>query len=186
VGRGGGHRRGKPLSSATRAKISKALTGKKHPHKGHAMSAAAKAKLSAARKGKKHPHKAHPLSAATKAKLAAARKGKKHPHKGHAMSTEARAKLSAALRQRAKLRAAEKVAQHRKKQASIAPKRRGASIARQLRTKKFHSGPYRLLSTRIKHVRKGLIHGQRRHYSRIVIHRAVRTHHVWRRRRKSR
>jgi hypothetical protein len=48
---------GHPQSAATRAKISKALKGKRHPHRGVSPSAAARAKLSAALKGKPHPHK---------------------------------------------------------------------------------------------------------------------------------
>jgi hypothetical protein len=59
----------KPMSAATKAKLSRAMKGKKHPHKGHPMSAAARAKLSAALKGKHH--KGHAESASTRAKIAA-------------------------------------------------------------------------------------------------------------------
>lgn len=60
----------KPMSAATKAKISRALKGRKHPHKGHRLSAAARAKISAALRGKHH--KGHKESAATRAKISAA------------------------------------------------------------------------------------------------------------------
>lgn len=93
---------GRKLSAATKAKISRALKGRKrkkakHPHKGHKLSAAARAKISAALKGKKH--KGHKLSAAAKAKISAALKGKKH--KGHPPSAATKAKISAALKKAA-------------------------------------------------------------------------------------
>jgi hypothetical protein len=83
--------KGHPLSAATKAKISRALKGKTHP--GHAVSGATRAKISAALKGK--PHAGHPLSAATKAKISAALKNA--THKSHPMSAATRAKLSAAM-----------------------------------------------------------------------------------------
>ena len=59
----------KPMSAAARAKLSRELKGKKHPHKGHPMSAAARAKISAALRGKRH--KGHRESSATRAKISA-------------------------------------------------------------------------------------------------------------------
>jgi hypothetical protein len=49
----------------------------------HAESSATKAKISAALHGKHHPHKGHALTAATRLKIAAAERGKHHPHRGH-------------------------------------------------------------------------------------------------------
>lgn len=74
-------RKGRHLSKATKDKISKALRGKKHPHKGHPQSKTARERISAALKGKKHPHKGHKMSAATRAKISAALKGKHHLRK---------------------------------------------------------------------------------------------------------
>lgn len=73
----------KPVSAATKKKISDALKGKKHRHKGHKTSAATREKLRKALKGKKHPHKGHKMSAATRAKISAALKAryKNRPHK---------------------------------------------------------------------------------------------------------
>jgi hypothetical protein len=68
--------------------------------RGHAVSAATRAKISAALRGKKHPHKGHAITAQTRAKIAAAERGKKHPHKGHAETAATRAKISAALKAR--------------------------------------------------------------------------------------
>lgn len=82
-------RRSHKLSSGARAKLSKARTGKPHPHKGHKTTAATRKKLSAALKGKKrkitHPgsHKGRKLSTAARQAMSARMKGKKHPHKGH-------------------------------------------------------------------------------------------------------
>ena len=59
------------MSAATKAKLSKAMKGKRHPHKGHPMSAAAREKLSRAMRGRHHKHKGHKESAATRAKIAA-------------------------------------------------------------------------------------------------------------------
>lgn len=177
MGRGGGHRRGHPVSAATREKLSKALRGKKHPHKGHAVSAATRAKLAAAKKGKKHPHRGHPLTAATRAKLAAARRGKKSPHKGHAISSATRAKIAEALRRRAALRG-------KKPGPARHPGVTTTRVGIKNRTHRFHSGPHRLLHVGVRHVRKGLLHGLRKHRTRIVIHRRVRAHRVWRHRRK--
>lgn len=93
-------RRGHPMTAATRAKISAALKGKKHPHKGHAVSAQTKAKISAALTGKPHPHAGHPMTAATRAKLSAA----------------AKARATSAARTAAKARAASKKAPLPKRQ----------------------------------------------------------------------
>jgi hypothetical protein len=68
--------------------------------RGHAVSAATRAKISAALRGKKHPHKGHAITAQTRAKIAAAERGKRHPHKGHAVTAATRAKISAALKAR--------------------------------------------------------------------------------------
>lgn len=89
---------GRKLSAATKAKISRALKGRKkkkapHPHKGHPLSAATKAKISKALKGKSHP--GHAVSSATRAKISAALTGKTHA--GHPMSAATKAKISAAL-----------------------------------------------------------------------------------------
>lgn len=93
-----GHK-GHKLSAATKAKISRALKGRKrkkahHPHKGHKLSASTRAKISQALRGK--PHRGHALTAATRAKISAALKGK--AHHGHRLSAATRAKISAALR----------------------------------------------------------------------------------------
>ena len=90
---------GRKLSAATKAKISRALKGRKrkkakHPHKGHPLSAATKAKISAALTGK--THRGHAVSAATRAKISAALTGKTHA--GHLVSAATKAKISAALR----------------------------------------------------------------------------------------
>jgi hypothetical protein len=70
------------LSPETRAKISAAMRGKHHPHRGHAMSAATRAKISQALhnrlKGRPHPHKGHHLSNQARAKISKAEKGKPH------------------------------------------------------------------------------------------------------------
>ncbi|NUP48069.1 MAG: hypothetical protein HOW97_12250 [Catenulispora sp.] len=81
------------MSAATRKKISKALKGKHHHHKGHKVSAATRRKLSKALKGKHHRHRKHPtglghekarrstgrhLSAKTRKRISAALKGKHH------------------------------------------------------------------------------------------------------------
>lgn len=71
------HRRGKHLSVKTRARISAAKKGKKHPHKGHKQSTVTRKKISAALKA--HKHKGHKISAATRAKIAAKLKGR-HLH----------------------------------------------------------------------------------------------------------
>jgi hypothetical protein len=75
------HRR---QTDATRAKISRTLTGKHHPHRGHAMSTAAR----------------HKIAVAVSARL----KGRPHPHRGHSMSNAAREKISRALKAKAHTR----------------------------------------------------------------------------------
>ena len=93
----------KPMSAATKAKLSKALKGKKHPHKGHKMSAAARAKLSKEMKGKHRHHKGHKESAATRAKIAAKLRAR------YAARHKARlARLAAAKATRAAARAAKR------------------------------------------------------------------------------
>jgi hypothetical protein len=64
------------MSAAARAKLSREMKGRRHPHKGHRMSAATREKISRALKGKhhkkrRHHHKGHKESAATRAKIAA-------------------------------------------------------------------------------------------------------------------
>lgn len=80
-------RRRKPMSLATRKKISAALRGKRHPHRGHRPSAATRARESAAHKGKRHPHKGHRLSAATRAKISRALRGRHHKSRCHCGSS---------------------------------------------------------------------------------------------------
>lgn len=70
------HRR--PMSTATKRRISAALRGKKHPHRGVRPTAATRARESAAHKGRRHPHKGHRMSAATRAKISRALKGRHH------------------------------------------------------------------------------------------------------------
>jgi len=74
-------RRGHPVSPATRAKISRALKGKRHPHKGwhghhRKLSAATRTKISKALKGKHHPHRGHRQSAATRRKISKSLRGR--------------------------------------------------------------------------------------------------------------
>ena len=90
-------RKGHVVTTATREAISKALTGKKHPHKGHPMSAEAKAKLSAS------------LKAAAARRKAAGIKIKRKP-----MTADARAKLSARMKAQAARRKALGLKIHRK------------------------------------------------------------------------
>lgn len=80
-------RRRRPVSAATRARISAALRGKKHPHRGVRPSAATRARESAAHKGKRHPHRGHRMSAATRAKISRALKGRHHKTRCHCGSS---------------------------------------------------------------------------------------------------
>lgn len=83
--RGKRHRR--PVTAATRRKISAALRGKKHPHRGVRPTAATRARESAAHRGKRHPHRGHPMSAATRAKISRALKGRHHKRRCHCGSS---------------------------------------------------------------------------------------------------
>jgi hypothetical protein len=134
-------------------------------------SAASNAAQSARMKGKAHPHRGHTVSAATRAKISAALKGK--PHKGHAISAATRAKISAALKKRyAALRGNKEY------------KPRHKVLLRGYRTKKFHSGTNRLIRSTLIRKRTGLIHQPRHRRSKIKVHRTVRHHRVWRKRKR--
>lgn len=164
MGRGGGHKRGVPLSASAKKKISDALRGKKHPHKGHAT------------------------TASTRAKIAKAEKGKRHPHKGHAMTTATRAKISAAAKKRAAARGHATNTRHPgtsrpRMHGTPHPVKRGLTLATALRTHAFHAGSHRLIHVGGHRTRLSLIHAPRKHRHRIVIHRHVRAHHVWRKKR---
>jgi hypothetical protein len=176
--------------------------------RGHPMSAAARAKLSARMKGhgwggKRHVggHKGHKMSAKARENISKALKGKKHSHKGHSPSADTRAKIAAALRAHYAATASRGTARRR----AVAGGRRSVSTTslknlrrRQLtgppshapvlkrgqRTHKFHSGTHRLIMSHKYRSRKGLIHRRRKHRTRIVIHRYVRHHRVWRKRRR--
>ena len=176
--------------------------------RGHPMSPAARAKLSARMKGhgwggKRHVggHKGHKLSASARANISKALKGKKHPHKGHSPSADTRAKIAAALRahyaatatrgtsrRRATAGGRHTVSatslknlqrRHPTGRASHAP-----VLKRGQRTHKFHAGTHRLIMSHKYRSRKGLIHRRRKHRTRIVVHRYVRHHRVWRKRRR--
>lgn len=75
------------MTAATRRKISAALRGKKHPHRGVRPTAATRARESAAHRGKRHPHKGHRMSAATRAKISRALKGRHHKTRCHCGSS---------------------------------------------------------------------------------------------------
>lgn len=183
--------RGHPISAATRAKMAAS-------RRGHALSASTRAKISRALKGK--THKGHVLSSSARAKISAALKGKKHPHAGHALSSETRAKISAALKARyaTSPRAASRMARaagtggrhvSAKSLANLKRPARGSTqrkyaLARSKRTHKFRSGTHRLISSTTYHKRTGLVHGVRKHRSRIVVRRTVRHNRVWRRRKR--
>jgi hypothetical protein len=184
--------RGHPISAATRAKMAAA-------RKGHHLSASARAKISKALRGK--THRGHALSSSTRAKISAALKGKKHPHKGHALSSETRAKISAALKKRHAMSARAASRNPRaagaggrrppsaKSLANLKHHTRGSGVrkyalARGRHTHKFHSGPHRLISSTTYHKRTGLIHHPRKHRTRIIIHKRVRHHRVWHRRKR--
>ena len=78
-------------SDETKARISEARKGKKHPLWGTHLSNETKAKISKAFKGKK-------LSDETRAKMSKATKGEKHPMWGKQRSNETKAKISKAHR----------------------------------------------------------------------------------------
>lgn len=169
-------------------------------HKGHALSPETRAKISKALKGKKH--QGHALSSSARAKISAALKGKKHPHKGHALSTETRAKISAALK--ARYAASPRAASRGPRAAGVGGRRPPSAkslanlkhpqrtrpakyaLARGSHTHKFNSGTHRLISSATHRSRKGLIHSRRKHRNRIVIHRRVRHHRVWHRHKRKR
>jgi DNA-binding transcriptional ArsR family regulator len=167
-------RRGHALSAETRVKISKALKGKKH--KGHALSSTARAKISAALKGKKHPHAGHALSAATRAKISAALKAHyaatSRPGSRKPRSAGAGGRRAANPRSLANLKRPQ-----RTRPAKYA-------LARGSRTRKFHSGTHRLISSATYHKHTSSIHGIRKRRTRIVIHKRVRHHRVWHRRKR--
>lgn len=184
--------RGHPISAATRAKMAAA-------RKGRALSASTRAKISAALKGKKHA--GHALSSSARAKISAALKGKKHPHKGHAESAATRAKIAASLRahyasqasrgtRKARATAGSRtlstksLANLRRPGKKTGPVNHAPRLSRAHHTHKFNSGTYRLISSRTHRSRKGLIHSVRKHRHRIVIHRQVKHHRVWRKRRR--
>lgn len=175
--------------------------------RGHPMSPAARAKLSARMKGhgwggKRHVggHKGHKLSASARAKISKALKGKKHPHKGHSPSADTRAKIAAALRAHYAATAPRGTSRPRATVSGRKPSakslknlrhRRAAGppshapvLKRGQRTHKFHSGTHRLIMSHKYQSRKGLIHRRRKHRTRIVVHRYVRHHRVWRKRRR--
>lgn len=169
MGRGGGHKRGVPLSASAKKKISDALRGKKHPHKGHAMTAEARAKIAKAEKGKKHPHKGHPMTSATRAKLSEA------------------AKKRAAARGRAASSPRHVSSRHpgtgHRVHGAGRPVKKGLTLKASLRTHVFHAGTHRLIHVGARRSRVTLIHAPRKHRHRIVIHRHVRAHRVWRKKR---
>jgi len=175
--------------------------------RGHPMSPAARAKLSARMKGhgwggKRHVggHKGHKLSASAREKISKALKGKKHPHKGHSPTADTRAKIAAALRAHYAATASRGTA-HRsvaggrhpvsttslknlRRQHLTGPPSHAPVLKRGQRTHKFRTGTHRLIMSRHYRSRKGLIHRRRKHRTRIVIHRYVRHHRVWRKRRR--
>jgi DNA-binding transcriptional ArsR family regulator len=167
-------RRGHALSAATRAKISKALKGKKR--KGHALSSSARAKISAALKGKRHPHAGHALTSETRAKISAALKAH-YAATPRASSRNPRAAGSGGRR-----------AVSAKSLANLRPAQRTRpakyALARGSRTHKFHSGTHRLISSSTHNKHTGSIHGVRKRRTRIVIHKRVRHHRVWRHRKR--
>jgi len=173
--------------------------------RGYPMSPTARAKLSARMKGhgwggKRHVggHKGHRMSAAQKAKISKALKGKKHPHKGHSPTAATRAKIGAALRKRDAARGTRRpratTGTRHLSAKSLGNLRRPAKgafhryvMARGLRTHKFHSGTHRLISSTTYRSRKSLLHTKvRRRRTRIIIHRYVRHHRVWHRKKRKR
>ena len=139
------------------------------------MSAAARAKLSRKMKGRKHPHKGHPMSAATRDKISQALRGRRHKHRGHPESAATRAKISAklkadALRRRsARLaRAAEKAKTRRAKKRHVS-RHRGTTFGPHRR--RLHKRPPHYIRhhrTTGHHVR--LSHLHRPHPQRISRH----------------
>ena len=97
---------GRAHSPETKAKMSEAKKGKKHPNYGKELSPETKAKISEANKGRKHTpeakakmsesQKGKNLSPETKAKISEANKGSKNPNYGKKLSPETKAKLSEA------------------------------------------------------------------------------------------
>lgn len=171
--------------------------------RGHPMSAANRAKLSARMKGhgwggKRHVggHKGLKMSAKARENISKALKGKKHPHKGHSLTADTRAKISAALRAhyaasasrgtgRPGSRVASKsLANLRRPRKTTGSVNHAPKLARGKRTHKFNPGTHRLISSHTYRTRKGLVHTPRKHRHRIVIHRRVRHHRVWKRRRR--
>ena len=86
-------RKGKPLSTAHRRKISESLRGEKHPNFGKKFSAKMRQKLSETKKGKKRK----PHSAETRRKISEANKGKPRNF-GRTHSVATRRKISEAQR----------------------------------------------------------------------------------------
>lgn len=164
MARGGGHKRGVPLSAAAK-KISDALRGRKHPHKGHAESADTRAKISKAEKGKKHPHRGHPMTTATRAKLSEA------------------AKKRATARGGGTQRGATSTRHPGTGRTTSSAGQRGPVLHGAARTPKFRAGSHRLIMAGTRHSRASLIHGVRHRRSRIVIHH-IKTHRVWRKRKR--
>lgn len=172
--------------------------------RGHPMSPAARAKLSARMKGhgwggKRHTggHKGLKMSAKARENISKALKGKKHPHKGHSPTADTRAKISAALRARHAATmprsrkapggghvSAKSLNNLRHPRRTAGPVSHAPKLSRAHHTRKFHSGTHRLISSHTYRTRKGLIHHPRKHRHRIVIHRRVRHHRVWRRRKR--
>lgn len=175
--------RGHPMSARQRAAQSARMKGhgwggKRHVggHKGHRMTAAQKAKISKALKGKKHPHRGHAATAATRAKISAALK------KRRAAAPRSASKAPRAARSGGRHVAARSLANLRRPARGSA--RHKDTLARGVRTHKFRSGAHRLISSATYRKRTGLIHHPRKHRTRIVIHRRVRHHRVWRRRKR--
>jgi len=171
--------------------------------RGHPMSPAARAKLSARMKGhgwggKRHVggHKGLKMSAKARENISKALKGKKHPHKGHSPSADTRAKIAAALRahyaasasrgtqRTAGRKPTAKSLKNLRRRNVTGPSSRAPVLRRGQRTHKFHSGTHRLIVSHKYRSRKGFIHRRRKHRTRIVIHRYVRHHRVWRRRKR--
>lgn len=166
------------LSAATRAKISAALRGRPHPHKGHPLSLATRAKISAALKAK--PHVGHPLSAATKAKISAALKARHlaRPITAAARSAPAQAKVnsarSAALSARDRMLA--------KLHISIASAHKPRVFASWKNP--IRRARYRLVTADVHRRRLGLLRTRRLRHHGPILHTRIRYHRVWHRRRR--
>lgn len=74
-------RRGIHLSAATRKKISRALTGKKHHHTGHVQSTATRSLISRTLKKKKGPSKGYRIGSSAKKQVSIMFKPKRVPHR---------------------------------------------------------------------------------------------------------